>query len=300
MPVTRALPVGMLLGLLMVGRPAQATEPTKEECIAANETAQDLRRDGKLREARKLLAECISPSCPGALRQDCVDQLSEVDSAMPAVVFEVKDESGADVTDATLTVDGLQVPDGMNGTPVPLNPGAHLFRFDCRGQLPLERRIVLLERERRRERIVLASEKPAMPPADEAVAPVRQGEREAGDTNAGAARPLGLMAAGVVGLMAIGGVGLGIGIGAGLASTAKHSHLKGECGPSTCPTSAAGDLDSFHSLRTASTVGYIIGAAGFVGGGVLFLAIPRGPAPHSTARLRPWIGLGSAGVGGDF
>ena len=48
-------PILVALGVVLVPCPARAAEPTKVECIAANDAAQDLRRAGKLREAREKL-----------------------------------------------------------------------------------------------------------------------------------------------------------------------------------------------------------------------------------------------------
>ena len=89
-------------------------------------------------------------------------------------------------------------------------------------------------------------------------------------------------------------------MGAGFAATGKHSALEGECHGSTCPTTAEGDLDSFHPLRMVSTVGYTIGAAALIGGAVLFFVLSPRKTGTATATLHPWVGLGSAGVGGTF
>jgi hypothetical protein len=73
-----------MLLLLLVTRSAQAdgTEPTKQECVAANEAAQDLRRAGKLHGAKQKLLVCMSNSCPKAVRDDCAQQLGEVEKAL--------------------------------------------------------------------------------------------------------------------------------------------------------------------------------------------------------------------------
>ena len=98
----------------------------------------------------------------------------------------------------------------------------------------------------------------------------------------------------------VGVVGLGVGIGAGLAATSKHSTLQRECTGSVCPSTAQGDIDSFHSLRVVSAVGYAVGALGLVGGGVLFLVAPTRSGATAAAGVTPWLGLGTAGVGGAF
>jgi hypothetical protein len=100
--------------------------------------------------------------------------------------------------------------------------------------------------------------------------------------------PLALVAGG------IGVVGLGVGVIAGLAGASKHSTLVGECQSNgACPTSAQGDLDSFRSLRTVSTIAYVVGALGVAGGAVLWLTAPSDAA---AARTGLWFGPASAGV----
>jgi hypothetical protein len=105
----------------------------------------------------------------------------------------------------------------------------------------------------------------------------------------------------VYGAIGVGAVGLTVGIATGLAAGSKHSELEGECQPNgDCPSSAQGDLDGFRSLKTWSTVGYVVGAAGLVGGAVLWLWLPKdrsyGPGP--SARL--WIGPESITLRGWF
>ena len=52
--------ISILAVILLGTSSALAAEPTKDECIAANESAQDLRQAGKLREARHLLGRSFS------------------------------------------------------------------------------------------------------------------------------------------------------------------------------------------------------------------------------------------------
>jgi hypothetical protein len=97
--------------------------------------------------------------------------------------------------------------------------------------------------------------------------------------------------------LAVGGAGLVLGVTAGLVASGDHSTLQGECGSgSTCDPKYSGDLDAFHTWRTISTIGYVVGALGVVGGGVLWFMAPQ--PSHSSARL--WFGPASAGLAGAF
>jgi hypothetical protein len=73
---------------------AHAADPTKEECIASSERGQELRRTTKLNDARAQFAICVAASCPGPIREDCAERLDEIATAMPSIIFQVKDAAG--------------------------------------------------------------------------------------------------------------------------------------------------------------------------------------------------------------
>lgn len=70
-----------LIMLFAAPAAADTAVPTKQECVAANEAAQDLRRAGKLRDARKKLELCVAEICPKAVREDCAQRLDDLDKA---------------------------------------------------------------------------------------------------------------------------------------------------------------------------------------------------------------------------
>jgi hypothetical protein len=100
---------------------------------------------------------------------------------------------------------------------------------------------------------------------------------------------------------AVGGAGLAFGVVSGLIATSKHSTLSGECDSNsgTCPASAQSDVDSFHSWRVISTVGYVVGAVGVAAGVVLWLTAPKA-APRGTGSVGVMVGPASACLAGTF
>jgi hypothetical protein len=155
---------------------------------------------------------------------------------------------------------------------------------------------VTLAQAERREIEVAAGDVVAPPQAASAPASARPPiERDAGVPSAPGWSTQRWLA---VGLGGVGGSALLVGIVAGLVAGSKHGTLTGECDASNnCPWGAQGDLDSFHTWRTFSTVGYVFGAIGIVGGAVLwFTATP----PKSATTAGVWVGPTSAGVGGSF
>ena len=264
------------LGVVLVPCVARAAEPTKLECIAANDAAQDLRRAGKLREAREKLALCISTTCPGPVREDCAQRLTEVDGVMPSIVFEAKDGAGNDVAGVTVTMDGQPLPSKLSGLPVQVDPGEHRFVFEAEGLPATEKVVVVREGERdRHERVVLGQPGAPTPPPS----------LSEGGSQKTIAYVVG--GAGVVGLV-IGGV-------FGLVSKGTYNHaFQNECGgnPNGCSTQGAQDGQTAHSQATISTVGFIAGAALLGGGAVLYFTAPRG----RSVAVAPTVGTAGGGL----
>jgi hypothetical protein len=98
--------------------------------------------------------------------------------------------------------------------------------------------------------------------------------------------------------MGIGAAGLVVGVATGISASSKHSFLQSNCNANDCPTSEQGELDSFRSLRTFSTIGYVVGFAGLAGGVVLWLTAPPDRPAGASAGL--WLGPASAGISGGF
>ncbi|MGO9834872.1 MAG: hypothetical protein ACLP1X_11695 [Polyangiaceae bacterium] len=276
----------LVLAATLATSPAVA-DPTKVQCIAANDHAQEFRQAGKLGKAREQLVVCVAQSCPGPVRDDCAQRLDEVDKAMPTIVFEVKDASGNDVSAVTVTMDGQPLAQKLNGVAVAVDPGEHRFVFEAAGSPSTERTLLLHEGEKgRRERIVLGA---AQPTATLATQP--EG-KPATQPRGGRTPPVLAIVVGGVGV-----AGLVVGAVTAVAATSKHGTLQGECNGSVCPPSAQGDLSSFHTLRTVSAIGYVVGAAGILGGAGLWFFAPSRPNDTSA---RVWVGPASAGVMGAF
>ena len=289
MLVNRASGIAVLSAMLTPAT-ALAAPPTKDQCIAANEAVQYLREAHKLHEAREKLLLCVSEACPGPIRQDCAQRLDEVDKATPSVVFDVKDSAGGDVASATVTMDGQPLAVSV-GTAIQVDPGAHTFVFEAQGSR-VEKKLVIVEGvKERREAIRLVAAAPA-PVTTPASAPPPSKVEEAPKRPGHGPPTLAWAAFGV------GAAGLALGIMAGLEATSANSTLQGECNEKTrmCDPQYSGDIDSFHTWRTASTIGYVVGALGIAGGAVLWMTAPKA----QTTAARVWFGPASAGVGGTF
>ena len=271
-------PILVAVGVALVPCVARAAESTKLECIAANDAAQDLRRAGKLREAREKLALCVSESCPGPVREDCAQRLTEVDGVMPSIVFEAKDAAGNDVVGVTVTMDGQRLQDKLTGLPLQVDPGEHRFVFEAEGQPTTEKTIVVREGERdRHERVVLGQ---LGGPGPSTPAP--------SSSDGGTPRTIAYAVGGA------GVVGLVIGSVLGLVSKSSYDHaLQTECGnnPSGCSPQGIQDGQSAHGQATASTVAFVAGIALLGAGGVLYFT-----APKASVNVGTTVGSDRAGV----
>ncbi len=262
---------------------AHAAEPDKLACIAANDAAQDLRRSGKLREARARLAVCVSPSCPGLVRDDCAQRLAEVDAAMPSVVLDVRDAHGLVVTDARVQLDGQPFVDRVDATTHSVDPGTHRFTFDAADGAHAEQTIVLHEKEKN-TLVAIVLSAPAAP--SDSPSPV------SGEWTTQKMIGVGLGGAGVVGLV--------IGSIFGAMALSDASTLKSQAGcPSSCPPSAQSQIDTLHGHQWASDIGLGLGIVGLGVGAALFLT-SRPPEAAPATSLRFDVGPGAVGLRGAF
>lgn len=280
------LAIFVAFGLLFVPDVARAAEPTKLECIAANDAAQDLRRAGKLRDAREKLALCVSMGCPGPVREDCAQRLAEVDRIMPSVVFEVKDAARGDVVGASITIDGRRLEDKLTGQPVQMDPGQHQLIVEADGVPPLEKTIVVREGERdRHEPVVLARSESTPPPAADP-------SRASAETwSAQRTLALGVAGAGIVGLA----VGSGLGISA--ISKNNASNANGHCDASGCDPTGVTLRHEALNQATASTIVFALGLGAAAAGIVLWATAPPVDTERRGASLQLVPAIGPA-VGG--
>ncbi len=299
-----AAPVLAVLGVLALPGVARA-DLTKAQCIAANSSAQDLRRDRKLAEAREQLRICGDPSCPEIVRADCTKRLDELDAAQPTIVFDAKDGHGGDLTVVKVSIDNKPLVERLDGAALRVDPGEHTFTFEIAGQPPVSQRLVLKEGEKERhERIVIGGPAAGAPgggatsPAPAVGASADQG---AGGKSSQKWIGVGVAAAGVAGL-AVGGV-------FGVLTGSAISQQKSDCASaSSCSNYAAASSDHSTWTRdgTISTIAFVAGGVLLAGGALLFFTAPSSSETPAAATARslpgpslaatPLVGSGTAGV----
>jgi hypothetical protein len=150
-----ALPLVGLVWLPASARAGGATtgDPKlqeKQACVAAAEEGQTQRDDGKYRAARASFVRCADVSCPRVVVQSCTRWLQGIDDNAPTIVLGAKDEHGADLTDVTVSLDGVPFATALEGKPLEADSGEHVLRFERPGSVPAEQKVVLRAAEKAR------------------------------------------------------------------------------------------------------------------------------------------------------
>lgn len=236
-----ALSCSLGLVVLLACSPALADVAS---CLQAAERAQPLRGAGALRQARAELITCSATSCPRAVRADCTRWLTEVETAIPTVVVQAHDASGADIVDVTVSIDGVMQQKALDGLAISVDPGTRVFRFEAQGRASTERTLAIREGEKSRVVPVVLlrpGEQTQRPPAPIGVAEQRR-----------SGVPTATWILGGAGLIAASG-----GIALWALGTSERSDLRSECASAaSCQQS---DVDA---AKTKLVVGDVLVAAG--------------------------------------
>lgn len=150
----RSLCGGVALAIVALSAPARADI---KACVAASEAGQHARAAGKLREAQAQFHSCADASCPSIVRRDCQQWKTEITQTMPSVVFAARDRAGKDLFDVAVSMDGETLVTKLDGNPVSVDPGKHVFRFEVAGPTPAVTTETVLVRENERKRNVTAT-----------------------------------------------------------------------------------------------------------------------------------------------
>ena len=203
-----------------------------------------------------------------------------------------------------VTIDGQPVPAAALGLKRPIDPGGHLVKASGEGFKPGDQKFQVGEGGSIDVKLKLdrAADVAAVPPPA-AGQPVTEPPPEGGKK--GGSKTLAFVAFGV------GGAGLVVGSITGLLAISKHGDLKDTCPDGTCPASAQSDVDSYKTMGTISTVGFIVAGVGAVAGTVLlFTGSKEASAKADVSRyatvqtkgltMTPYFGGTAAGMTGQF
>jgi hypothetical protein len=275
----------LVASLVTTAVPGRARADEKETCVAASDQAQNLRDEGKYRRAREALLICARDACPGIVRRDCEKWLSDLDASYPTIVLGARDAKGRDVPGARVLVDGAPFSDKLDGKPLPIDPGEHVFRYEAPGVAPLEERAVIRVGEK--NRFLTAQLKPlagaavaanAPPPASSASTPSARAPSDAGasDTASTGGPPASVYILGGVGLVGLAGFAY-----FGVSGKSQISDMKATCAPAC----AQSDVDDAKSKLLIADVSLGVGLVAIGAATWILISHWSSSAPPAAARV---------------
>ena len=233
-------------------------------------------------------------------------EVGAVSSRVANVVIAVEGPKSPNVT-----IDGQVVPVAALGLKRPVDPGTHTVRAEAQGFAPAETTFQVAEGGNAEAKLKLepGGEPVAVAPTDQPAANnPNQASSASVDTQSAPHKTLAIVALGV------GGAGLVVGGITGLIAMGKKGDLDDRCPNGVCPADAQGDVDSYKTMGTISTIGFVVGVVGVGAGVVLWLTAPKEktaskgsnfatvstPTKRRDLSWTPFVGLGTAGVSGTF
>jgi hypothetical protein len=274
----------------------------KAACVDAYGKAQKLHAANELVSAKEQLRICARSTCPKFITKDCTAWLVDVESRLPSIVPLAKDASGAEISKATVTMDGTVITQDLDGHAIEVDGGRHTFTFTFADGRKLDREFVVAEGQKaQRVEVTMQAPEPATAPRDAATPAQVWGAPSANEGSSWSGRKtLALAVAGV------GVAGLAVGTVFGLNAASSFSSQKNDChspAPGDCVNRAQAltDHDNAASASTISTIGFIAGGALVAAGAVLFFTAPKqGEEARSTTsaglEVTPGVAPGSAGM----
>ncbi len=260
---------------------AQSKGSAIDVCVKASDDGQVARDEGRLVRARAAFRTCATASCPAIVQSNCARWLESVEAGLPTIVLAARTSNdGALTGDTAVEIDGTHTLDRLTGTPLPVDPGKHVFTFRHDGAVVVVETVVNVG-EKNRLIVGLfegaaAGTKPRVAATAETPPPTAGGKRPAS-----LIPPLVLGAVGLVGITVFAVVG---------ASALSDLHAL-ESSP--CATSGTCDGGEVRSVRTRFLVADLAlgGGIAAIGAGALVLwltpdtTVQVGSQPASAVRF---------------
>jgi hypothetical protein len=272
-----AFAVTLLASLVFGPRPslAQAPEPS---CGAVEQT-EAMRAEGRYRESRTRLLECVNAQCGGDVRRRCAATLQRLDSVMPSIVVRAEDPQGNDVLDVAVSLGDEQLVASLDGMAIAVDPGEHRFVFTRQGETPVIKVLEIAEGEKFRAVDVVIGSAPelALPPPESGSATGASGLSERTAVSAT------LIGVGVVGVASYAWLGL--------------KARSGEDELSLCaPNCSRGKVDSVEARYVLANVSLGVGVLALGAATWLLLTAPSGDNVAEPADRGLSIGADPGGA----
>lgn len=260
-------------GIVSGTREARAQEPAVDEttdCAAAYEAAQTERQTGHLKAAAQQAMTCSRPTCNQTLVQECIALYETIQSEMPSMVFSARRADGGDLVSVVVEMDGQPLLDQLDGKAVPLDPGAHTFKFTAQGFEPKVVSATARVGDRNRLVEVVFGEEP--PPAVAPAPPPPAAPTPPPPPKVERSTPVASYV-----LIGVSAVALGTFTFFKVTAFNDYNKLKDECSPACKPE----DVDDLRAKDNLSWIALGVGAAAAGGAVLLYFASDNSETPAS-------------------
>lgn len=265
------------------------------------EVGRTLAKVGKLIEAREKLREVANLEPEEGEVQAQVDARAEARTLfkgladqIPSLLVRVTTKDGSEVKRLTVTINGDEMAEEAALLPRRVDPGTHEVTVAAFGYRQEKRKVTVAVAQRQVLDIELT---PIELPTFDAAPPTAKPDREPTSASDGhAATALGIVS------LALGGASLVVGGVTGILALVESDELEARCPDKRCTADDETLLERTVALSHVSTgtlvAGSVLAAVGVV---AIVVSLGDGEVSHEQAvRLRPLVGLGLVGLGGDF
>jgi hypothetical protein len=200
-----------------------------------------------------------------------------------------------------VTIDGAPIAEASLGVKRAADPGRHEIRALATGYFTAKKIVTLNEGESVNVTFELEDAPPDAAPKD---------EEESGKVSVATVVDPPWRKPVTIGAFALGGAGIVLGSVTGILAMTKHNQLATDCPNGRCGPAHKKALETFHTLTTLSTIGFVTGGVAAGAGVVLLLVRPqtlvqqpdsdKGERKRSGFNWSPFVGLTGAGVEGTF
>ena len=267
------------VGACSVPATASAAPPTTAECLAASDVSIDAANGHRLRAERSQLLVCSDSSCPAEIRVECIRRVEEVNAAIPTIIFEARDAAGADLSEATIAMDGELLAQRIDGVALPIDPGQHAFTFERVGQ-PTVRKVFVIREGQKERREVITFDWQALP----------------SKTVAGHALRVQKILA--IAAAAVGVAGLGLGAAFGIDAMSKRKDAERICPDQCADNNGVALWRDAKSMGNLSTVAFVVGGVAAAAGVALWMT--ANTQASQGRRLQVGIGPGTVEAWGQW
>lgn len=255
-----------------------SSDDPKTVCAQSFEQAQRLRNQTKYLAAKDQSLRCADPRCGDALFQECSKIYEELEAAIPSVVFGARDAAkGIELTDVIVTIDGQQATTQLDGKPIRVDPGGHVFTFTAPNLPTVERQLVVRAGEQFRQISVVLGEGAADAPTAP-IAPTPSTPPAALEPRSRKVPAISYVLGGVS-VLALGGF-----VALRVVGSSDYDKLKDTCAPD-CSDS---DVSSVRGKYVLSYASLGLSAAALIGAVTIYLVQPsESSAPQTAAFVSP-------------